>query len=85
LRPVMAALRSAALLHTGFVLALVGVDMLLLGVAVLLLPVIVLVLLLQPASRPADRAHATASPLHHLAIMPAAWPVPGGRRITRIG
>jgi len=59
--------------------------MLLFGVDVLLLLVIVLVLLLQPASRPADRAHATASPLHHLAIMPAAWPVPGGRRITRIG
>jgi hypothetical protein len=74
-------------LHTGFVLVLEGVDMLLLlGVDVLPLPVIVLVLLLlQPASSPADRAHATASPLHHLAFMPAAWPVPGGCRITRIG
>ena len=81
----MEALRSAALLHTADVLALVGVDMLLFGVDVLLLLVIVLVLLLQPASRPADRAHVTVSPLHHLAIMPAAWPVTRGHRITRIG
>jgi type II secretory pathway component PulM len=59
--------------------------MVLFGVDVLLLLVIVLVLLLQPASRPADRAQAAVSPLHHLAIMPAAWPVLGDRRITRIG
>ena len=81
----MEALRSAALLHTADVLALVGVDVVLFGADVLLLLVIVLVLLLQPASRPADRAHATASPLHHLAIMAAAWPRGGVRRLTRIG
>ena len=46
----------------------------------------VVVLLLQPArNAAADRTHAAVSPLHHLAIMPAAWPVRGGRRITRIG
>jgi hypothetical protein len=72
-------------LHKFDVLVPAGVDMLLLGVDVLLLLVIVLVLLLQPASRPADRAHATASPPHHLAIMPAAWPRLTVCRITRIG
>ncbi len=81
----MEALRLAALLHTADVLVLVGADMLLLGVDVLPLPVIVLVLLLQPASSPADRTHAAVSPPFHLAIMPAACPARGGRRITRFG
>jgi hypothetical protein len=74
----MEALRSAALLHTGLVLLATGA-------AVLPLLVAVVVVLLQPASSPADRAHAAVSPLHHLAIMPAAWPVTRRHRITRIG
>jgi hypothetical protein len=75
-------------LHTGFVLLAEGAAALLAaGATVLALPVaLVVVLLLQPARRAAaDRAHATASPLHHLAFMPAAWPVAGRRRITRFG
>jgi hypothetical protein len=44
---------------------------------------VVVLLLLQPTRNAADRTHAAVSPLHHLAIMPAAWPVGEGRRITR--
>jgi hypothetical protein len=69
-------------LHTPDLLLALALALALLAIPVAAL--VAVVPLLQPArNAAADRTHAAVSPLHHLAIMPAAWPVARGRRITR--